>query len=153
MTSPNPSYKPSEGKREEFRKYLEKNGVMDALTRVLVHLYEEVDKPEDALEYIRDRLSIISGLETNKQLQLRLSDAETRIRELEAQLHGGVDQGEEQPDATMSAGGSQSELPVGEQLEDAVQDEQVINIEPVVVEVPSQDVKGADSGQSQETPQ
>lgn len=68
MSASNPSYKvcflnrprhnfygvflqPSEGKREEFRKYLEKNGVMDALTRVLVNLYEEVDKPEDALEY------------------------------------------------------------------------------------------------------
>ena len=41
---------PSEGKREEFRKYLEKGGVMDALTNVLVNLYEEPEKPEDALE-------------------------------------------------------------------------------------------------------
>lgn len=41
---------PSEGKREEFRKYLEKTGVMDALTKVLVSLYEEPEKPEDALE-------------------------------------------------------------------------------------------------------
>lgn len=44
------NYKPSENKREEFRKYLEKTGVMDALTKVLVCLYEEPDKPEDALE-------------------------------------------------------------------------------------------------------
>lgn len=68
MSTANPSYKvsvlviikfynyqkllqPSEGKREEFRKYLEKNGVMDALTKVLVNLYEEEKKPEDALEY------------------------------------------------------------------------------------------------------
>lgn len=43
-------FQPSEGKREEFRKYLEKNGVLDALTKVLVNLYEEVDKPKDALE-------------------------------------------------------------------------------------------------------
>lgn len=42
---------PSEGKREEFRKYLEKNGIMDALTKVLVNLYEEVEKPDDALQY------------------------------------------------------------------------------------------------------
>lgn len=41
---------PSESKREEFRKYLEKTGVMDALTKVLVSLYEEPDKPEDAIE-------------------------------------------------------------------------------------------------------
>lgn len=42
---------PSEGKREEFRRYLEKTGVMDALTKGLVSLYEEPDKPSDALQY------------------------------------------------------------------------------------------------------
>lgn len=44
-------FQPSENKREEFRKYLERTGVMDALTKVLVSLYEEPDKPDDALEY------------------------------------------------------------------------------------------------------
>lgn len=42
---------PAEGKRDEFRKYLERTGVMDALTKVLVALYEEAEKPENALEY------------------------------------------------------------------------------------------------------
>ncbi|CAG9769558.1 unnamed protein product [Ceutorhynchus assimilis] len=88
MTSTNPSFKPSEGKREEFRKYLEKTGVMDALTKTLVNLHEEVDKPDDALEYIRDRLATIAGLETYRQLQNRVNEAEERIRELEAQLQG-----------------------------------------------------------------
>ncbi len=41
----------SESKREEFRRYLEGTGVLDALTKVLVGLYEEPDKPSDALEY------------------------------------------------------------------------------------------------------
>ena len=41
----------SESKREEFRRYLEGAGVLDALTKVLVGLYEEPDKPPDALEY------------------------------------------------------------------------------------------------------
>lgn len=40
-----------DSKREEFRKYLERAGVMDALTKVLVSLYEETEKPDDALEY------------------------------------------------------------------------------------------------------
>lgn len=44
-------FQPIDSKREEFRKYLERAGVMDALTKVLVMLYEEVDKPQDALEY------------------------------------------------------------------------------------------------------
>jgi len=30
---------------------LERGGVMDALTKVLVSLYEEAEKPDDALEY------------------------------------------------------------------------------------------------------
>lgn len=38
-------------KREEFRKYLERSGVMDALTKILVSLYEETERPTDALEY------------------------------------------------------------------------------------------------------
>ena len=43
-----------ETKRDEFRRYLEKAGVMDALTKVLVGLYEEPDKPNDALMYVSD---------------------------------------------------------------------------------------------------
>ena len=39
-------------KTDEFRNYLEKTGVVDQLTRVLVSLYEENEKPENALEYI-----------------------------------------------------------------------------------------------------
>lgn len=42
---------PIDSKREEFRKYLEKAGAMDALTKVLVMLYDEPEKPADALEY------------------------------------------------------------------------------------------------------
>ena len=40
----------TESKKEEFRKYLEKAGVIDQLTRVLVGLYEEPEKPQNAIE-------------------------------------------------------------------------------------------------------
>ena len=40
-----------EAKKDEFRAYLEKTGVVDQLTKVLVSLYEESDKPTNALEY------------------------------------------------------------------------------------------------------
>ena len=43
-----------EAKKDEFRTYLEKTGVVDQLTRVLVSLYEEQDKPQNALEYINN---------------------------------------------------------------------------------------------------
>ncbi|XP_013885966.1 C-Myc-binding protein [Austrofundulus limnaeus] len=47
------NYRASESKREQFRRYLEKSGVLDTLTSVLVSLYEEPDKPNNALDYIR----------------------------------------------------------------------------------------------------
>jgi hypothetical protein len=69
MTS---TYRPNESKREEFRRYLEKGGVVDAVTRssldrdrpasltalpcclgALVALYEEPEKPNNASEFVR----------------------------------------------------------------------------------------------------
>ncbi|KAM4550696.1 C-Myc-binding protein [Fundulus diaphanus] len=49
-------YRPSESKREQFRRYLEKSGVLDTLTGVLVALYEEPEKPDNALDYIKVHL-------------------------------------------------------------------------------------------------
>jgi len=40
----------SDSKKEEFRKYLERSGVIDVFTKVLVALYEEPEKPSNALE-------------------------------------------------------------------------------------------------------
>lgn len=45
--------KTPESKKEEFRKYLEKSGVIDALTKVLVGLYEEPERPPNAVDYIK----------------------------------------------------------------------------------------------------
>jgi len=66
MTS---TYRPNESKREEFRRYLEKGGVVDAVTSsfaihfsflnifcflgALVALYEEAEKPNNAAEFVR----------------------------------------------------------------------------------------------------
>lgn len=38
--------------KHDFRKYLETNGTVDALTQALVHLFEEKEKPVDATDYI-----------------------------------------------------------------------------------------------------
>lgn len=44
-------------KKDEFRKYLESNGVMDALTKVLVGLYEEPDRNSiNAMDYVKKYL-------------------------------------------------------------------------------------------------
>ena len=50
------TYKPGDSKKEEFRKYLEKAGVLDALTKTLVCLYEEPEKPNNALDFLRKNL-------------------------------------------------------------------------------------------------
>ncbi|XP_008278809.1 C-Myc-binding protein [Stegastes partitus] len=46
-------------KREQFRRYLEKAGVIDSLTSVLVSLYEEREKPSNALEFVKQHLSAV----------------------------------------------------------------------------------------------
>ncbi|XP_022653601.1 uncharacterized protein LOC111267101 [Varroa jacobsoni] len=45
-----------ESKREEFRKYLEKGGALQALNYALSRLYEMQEKPNDPLAYIAERL-------------------------------------------------------------------------------------------------
>merc|ERR1712223_1840075 len=44
---------PVDARREEFLKYLEREGVWDLLTKTLVPLYEMPDKPTSALEYFK----------------------------------------------------------------------------------------------------
>jgi hypothetical protein len=48
------TYKPADSKREEFRKYLEKTGVLDAFTKTLVELYEENEKPNEPLQFVKN---------------------------------------------------------------------------------------------------
>jgi hypothetical protein len=51
----------SMNRKEDFRRYLEKQGVLDALTKVLVGLYEEPERPTNALEYMRLYLGAASS--------------------------------------------------------------------------------------------
>ncbi|KAK1127402.1 hypothetical protein QLX08_003901 [Tetragonisca angustula] len=81
------NFKPPDSKKEEFRKYLERAGVMDALTKVLVSLYEEPEKPDDALEYIRLHLGGITEVDVEvKLLKEELEEAKAKITELKAKL-------------------------------------------------------------------
>ncbi|XP_012264250.1 c-Myc-binding protein [Athalia rosae] len=79
--------KPIDAKREMFRKYLERAGVMEALTKVLVSLYEETEKPEDALEYVRKNLGEITdaGSELDK-LRKELEESKQTIANLKERL-------------------------------------------------------------------
>ena len=59
-------------------KVLEKSGVLDALTRVLVGLYEEPERPQNAIEYIKRYIGApqnvdVEGLKReNEQLRQEL---------------------------------------------------------------------------------
>ncbi|PSS05004.1 C-Myc-binding protein, partial [Actinidia chinensis var. chinensis] len=70
-----------EAKKEAFRKYLESSGVLDALTKGLVALYEQNDKPSSAIEFVQQKLrgSTVSEYE---KLQAELSDLQIRYDEL-----------------------------------------------------------------------
>ena len=65
-------------KKEEFRKYLERTGVLDALTKTLVGLYEEPERPANAIEYIKRYIGApqhvdVDGLKReNEQLKAEL---------------------------------------------------------------------------------
>uniref|UniRef100_A0A8C2GPG4 Uncharacterized protein n=1 Tax=Cyprinus carpio TaxID=7962 RepID=A0A8C2GPG4_CYPCA len=51
---------------KQFRRYLEKNGVLDSLTTVLVALYEETEKPSNALDLLQQSVRRVSRLEPEK---------------------------------------------------------------------------------------
>ncbi|KAK8747203.1 hypothetical protein OTU49_016676 [Cherax quadricarinatus] len=57
----NINFKSMDSEREKFRTYIEKSGVMSALTDALVHLYEETERPPDALQYIKSTLGTRSA--------------------------------------------------------------------------------------------
>ncbi|XP_002733639.1 c-Myc-binding protein-like [Saccoglossus kowalevskii] len=71
------TYRAADSKREEFRKYLEKAGVLDTLTKVLVALYEEPEKPNNALDFLKQNLGT-GGPDTADVEALRLEVTELR---------------------------------------------------------------------------
>eukprot|EP01018_Ginkgo_biloba_P004137 Gb_32791 [translate_table: standard] len=71
----------NESKKEAFRKYLESSGVLDALTKVLVALYEENEKPSAAIEFIQRSLGGPTTSEYEK-LQTEKSELQSKYEEL-----------------------------------------------------------------------
>ncbi|KAF1336778.1 hypothetical protein FI667_g24, partial [Globisporangium splendens] len=82
------TYQTPDSKKEEFRKYLEKSGVVDALTKVLVGLYEEGDKPSNAVDYIKRFMGAPTGIDIealraeNEELKKRNAELIKTIEEL-----------------------------------------------------------------------
>ncbi|KAJ0003478.1 hypothetical protein NQD34_008576 [Periophthalmus magnuspinnatus] len=73
----------NESKREQFRRYLEKCGVLDTLTSVLVALYEEADKPSNALDFIKLHLGAAGPEPADTEaLRMELSDLQQKCNML-----------------------------------------------------------------------
>ena len=72
-----------EAKKDEFRAYLEKTGVVDQLTKVLVSLYEETDKPTNPLEFIKRNMSAPEEIDQDnlKNEYLKLKDENDKLRQ------------------------------------------------------------------------
>ena len=79
------SVQTTEQKKEEFRKYLERAGVIDQLTKVLVGLYEEPEKPGNAIEFIKKCLGAPSDTDV-EQLQAENQELKNTQRRLEKEI-------------------------------------------------------------------
>ncbi|KAK7887075.1 hypothetical protein WMY93_026696 [Mugilogobius chulae] len=71
-----------DSKREQFRRYLEKGGVIDSLTSVLVSLYEQQEKPNNALEFIKQHLGAAGPISDPEALQLELTELRHKCAQL-----------------------------------------------------------------------
>ncbi|KAI8921709.1 hypothetical protein BC831DRAFT_476032 [Entophlyctis helioformis] len=82
------TYQAVDQKKEDFRKYLERNGIIDALTKVLVGLYEEPEKPDSPIDYVKQFLGGPSDVDTealrheNEELKRKVEELQARIDEL-----------------------------------------------------------------------
>ncbi|GAB4836039.1 hypothetical protein Ancab_000956 [Ancistrocladus abbreviatus] len=70
-----------EAKKEAFRKYLDSSGVLDALTKVLVALYEQNDRPTSPIEFIQQKLGGPTVSEFEK-LQAEMSNLQIKYNDL-----------------------------------------------------------------------
>mmetsp|Transcript_59293 Transcript_59293/g.190782 ORF Transcript_59293/g.190782 Transcript_59293/m.190782 type:complete len:98 (+) Transcript_59293:93-386(+) len=86
------SFETADSQKEEFRKYLEKNGIIAQLTRVLVGLYEEPERPANAIDYIKKYLGAPTGVDVeelraeNDELKRQNADLEAKVQSLTVQL-------------------------------------------------------------------
>lgn len=76
-------YRAPDSKREQFRRYLEKTGVVDSLTSVLVALYEQPERPTNALEFVQQHLcAAAQTLADAEALQQEVNDLRQRCARL-----------------------------------------------------------------------
>lgn len=79
------SFKPIDGSKEDFRKYLDRKGVLDAITKVLIKCNS--DRPENAIEYLLDNLGErLKDKDTIARLENELNDARNEVETLKREI-------------------------------------------------------------------
>ncbi|XP_053680517.1 uncharacterized protein LOC128731422 [Anopheles nili] len=73
------SYKPIDLSKEDFRKYLDRKGVLDAMTKVLVKC--NTDRPENAIQYVMEKLG-----ESHGSIHTELHKAHQEIERLKNEI-------------------------------------------------------------------
>ncbi|XP_061903327.1 c-Myc-binding protein-like [Entelurus aequoreus] len=76
-------------KRKQFRRYLHHSGAINSLTSALVALYEDSDKPDDAMNFVTNHLSaqLSEALSSEKtELQRRCERLTEENKELRSKL-------------------------------------------------------------------
>eukprot|EP00921_Rhytidocystis_pertsovi_P003876 GHVQ01006711.1.p1 GENE.GHVQ01006711.1~~GHVQ01006711.1.p1 ORF type:complete len:136 (-),score=34.40 GHVQ01006711.1:783-1190(-) len=87
------SYETADRQKQEFRTYLESTGVLQQLTRTLVGLYEEPDRPPNAVNYIKKYLGSPTGVDIehlraeNDQLRVQNETLREKVEELVRELN------------------------------------------------------------------
>lgn len=86
-------FKDMEARKEEFRKYLAESGVISALTKAIIKLYEmKYDRPDCAVRFIQEHLVDNSPSMTEYENVLNeLQECRAKIASLERQLEGKPD--------------------------------------------------------------
>ncbi|XP_037822457.1 arginine kinase [Lucilia sericata] len=69
-----------ESKRVQYRKYLERAGVIDALSKALIKLYEEQNKPDDAIRFVRKFMC--ETCPDDAQFDAMKNDLETALKKI-----------------------------------------------------------------------
>merc|ERR1719507_2418370 len=125
-----------DAKKDEFRKYLEKAGVLELLTKSLVQLYEEPEKPSDGLSYMKkavggspaDKELIATLQKENEELKAKVSQLEEKQNKLQETLA----ELEKKAEQVKEVAGIEADAPV-EAAEGKTSDEPVASTEDKVV--------------------
>merc|ERR1711935_325475 len=80
-------YQTADSKKEEFRNFLEKAGVIDALTKVLVRMYEEPERPQQALDFIKQYLGASVGVD-HEAMKQKIDEQERELAQLKSEKEG-----------------------------------------------------------------